>query len=257
MAVKAIETFHTGVSEDALLRNPQFQELRTKLLKQAAGFYADLEQFLAGQTDAKSRKALATAYFQLGELTDQIGTKPEALAVHQKALTVRRELAAAEGADGEARLDVARSLRAVGILLYYTGDPTGALRAWEEQRDIATALEAESPTDAVRAVLARSHNTLAVLLMETGKPAEALEAFRKALAIQQKLADANPAVAGYRSDLALSHNNIGMVLLRTGKPEEALTAWREALAINQKLADAHPAVAECQSALAGTHNNIG
>jgi tetratricopeptide (TPR) repeat protein len=257
LAQKAIALFHTGVSRDALLKNPQFKELRTKLLKEAAGFYADLEKLLAGQTDAKSRKALAAAYFQLGELTDKIGTKPEALAVHRKALTVRRELAAAEGADVETRLDVARSLRAVGILLYYTGDPTGARRAWEEQRDIATALEAESATDAVRAVLARSHNTLGALLMEAGKPAEALQAFQKALAIQQALADANPAVADFQSDLALSHNNIGTVLLRTGKPEAALTAWRQALAINQKLADANPAVADFQSAVAGTHSNMG
>jgi tetratricopeptide (TPR) repeat protein len=226
-------------------------------LKEAAGFYADLEKLLAGQTDAKSRKALAAAYFQLGELTDKIGDKREALAVHRKALALRRELAAAEGVDVETRLDVAWSLRAEGILLYYTGDRAGALRAWEEQRDIATALEAQSATDAVRAVLAKSYNTIAVLLMETGKPAEALQAFQKALAIQQKLADAHPAVAGYQSDLALSHNNIGTVLLRTGKPEEALTAWRKALAITQKLAETHPAVADFQSALAGTHNNIG
>ncbi len=50
MAVKAIETFHTGVSEEALLKNPQLNELRTKLLKQAAGFYANLEKLLAGQS---------------------------------------------------------------------------------------------------------------------------------------------------------------------------------------------------------------
>ena len=257
LAQKAIALFHTGVSQDALLRNAEFKELRTKLLRQAAGFYADLEKLLAGQTDAKSRKALAAAYFQLGELTDKIGTKPEALAVHRKALAVRRELAAAEGADVETRLDVARSLRAEGILLYYTGDPAGALRAWEEQRDIATALAAESANDAARAVLAKSHNTIGVLLMETGKPAEALEAFEKALAIQQQLADADPAISEYQSDLALSHNNIGTVRLRMGKPEDALTAWGKALAINQNLADAHPAVADFQSAVAGTHNNIG
>jgi tetratricopeptide (TPR) repeat protein/tRNA A-37 threonylcarbamoyl transferase component Bud32 len=257
LAQKAIALFHTGISEDALLRNPQFTELRKKLLREAATFYTDLEKLLAGETDAKSRKALAAAYFQLGELTDKIGTKPDALAIHRKALAVRRELAAAEGADVETRLDVARSLRAEGILLYYTGDPAGALRAWEEQRDIATALEAEAATDAVRSVLARSHNTIGVFLMETGKPEEALQKFQQALAVQQKLADANPTVPGYQSELALSHNNIGTVLVRTGKPEEALTEWRKALAVNQKLADAHPTAAEYQSALAGTHNNIG
>ena len=53
LAQKAIATFHTGVSEDMLLKNDQFKELRTKLLKEAAGFYADLEKLLAGQTDAE------------------------------------------------------------------------------------------------------------------------------------------------------------------------------------------------------------
>jgi tetratricopeptide (TPR) repeat protein len=257
LAQKAIALFHTGVSEDALLKNAEFKELRTKLLKEAAGFYADLEKLLTGQTDARSRKALAAGYFQLGELTDKIGSKPEALAVHRQALALRRELAAAEGADVETRLDVARSLRAEGILLYYTGDKTGAMRAWEEQRDIAAALEAASATDAVRAVLAQSHNAIAALLIGMGKLAEALPVYEKALAIRQKLADANPAVAGYQSDLAMSHNNIGLVLSRTGKPGEALTATRKALAIYQKLADANPAATEIQNYLAWSHYTIG
>ena len=114
LAQKAIATFHTGVSEDMLLKNAEFKELRTKLLKEAAGFYADLEKLLAGQTDAKSRKVLADGYTQLGELTDKIGDQREALAVHRRALAIRRELAAADGADVETRLDVARSLHLVG-----------------------------------------------------------------------------------------------------------------------------------------------
>ena len=128
MAMKAIALFHTGVSEDMLLKNPEFEGLRTKLLKEAAGFYADLETLLAGQTDAKSRKTLAEGYFQLGLLTDKIGDKKEALAVHRKALALRRELAAAEGADVETRLDVARSLNEVGELLGATGDRAGRWR---------------------------------------------------------------------------------------------------------------------------------
>ena len=68
LAQKAIALFHTGVSEDMLLKNPEFKELRTKLLKEAASFYTDLEKLLAGQSDAKSRKALAQGYFQLAEL---------------------------------------------------------------------------------------------------------------------------------------------------------------------------------------------
>src|SRR4029077_16829749 len=120
LAAKAIALFHTGVSEDMLLKNAEFKELRTTLLKEAAGFYADLEKLLAGQTDAKSRKTLAHGDFQLAELTNKIGDKQEALAVHRKALALRWELAAAERADVGTRLDVARSLDKVGGLLRET-----------------------------------------------------------------------------------------------------------------------------------------
>jgi tetratricopeptide (TPR) repeat protein len=256
LAVKAIETFHTGVSEDMLLKNPEFKELRTKLLKESAGFYADLEKLLAGQTDAKSRKALAVAYFQLGELTDKIGSSVDALAVHRKALALRRELAAAEGADVETRLDVARSLEKVGRLLRAMGDDIGALAAHEEQRELAERLEAQTPTAAVQSVLAGGHHNIGFVYLETGKPERALTAYGKALAILRKLADADPAVTAFQRDLSATHDHIGAVLLRLGKPAEALTATRKALAINQKLAQANPTVSEFQRALAIAHNNI-
>jgi serine/threonine protein kinase/tetratricopeptide (TPR) repeat protein len=256
MAQKAIAVFHTGVSEDMLLKNDQFKELRTKLLKEAAGFYADLEKLLAGQTDAKSRRLLAAGYYQLGELTKKIGSQPEALEVHRQALALRRELAAAAGADVETRLDVARSLRMVGLLLDATGDKAGALAAWEEQRELSERLAAEDPSDAVRAVLALSHNNIAQLLWESGKPVEALASDEKALAIQQKLAGANPSVTDFQRELASSHQNIGAELSATGKPAEALASYEKALAIRQKLADANPSVTQFQYDLAGCHNAI-
>jgi serine/threonine-protein kinase len=256
-AQRAIATFHTGVSEDFLLKNAEFKALRTKLLKEAAGFYEDLEKLLAGKTDAKSRKLLADGYFQLGELTAKIGDHKEALAVQRKALAVRRNLAAAPGADVETRLDVARSLKVVGYLLRSTGDPARALTAFQEQRDLAAALEAEAPTTAVRAQLAWGHHGIGLVLSDTEKQAEAVKEWQKALAIRQKLADANPAVAELQQALALTHYNIGFELAQTGKPAEALTGWRKALAIQQKLADANPAVTGYQSDLARSHHAIG
>jgi tetratricopeptide (TPR) repeat protein/tRNA A-37 threonylcarbamoyl transferase component Bud32 len=257
LARKAVALFHTGVSEDVLLKNPQLQELRTKLLKEAAGFYADLEKLLAGQTDAKSRQALAEGYVQLGDLTKDWGDMKQALAVQRKALALRRELAAAPGADVEARLEVASSLRAVASLLRNAGDRAGALSAFQEQRELAAALEAEAPTDAVRTQLADGHYGMGTVLLETGKPADALKEYQKARDIWQKLADRNPAVIELQLDLAQSHNDIGNLLVRTGKPEKALLASHKALAIYQKLADANPAVTAFQSYLAITHNLIG
>jgi serine/threonine-protein kinase len=256
LAQKAISLFHTGVSEDMLLKNAEFKDLRTKLLKEAKGFYEDLEKLLAGQTDTKSRKALAAAYFQLGELTDKIGDKMQALAVHRKALALRRELAAAPGADVETRLDVARSLEKVGRLLRATGDNAGALATHEEQRELAERLEAEHPTDAVRSALAQSHNSIGIVHFYMGNREEELTAWRKASAISQKLAEASPAVTDFQRDLARSHGNIGLSLWNMGRPEEALASYRKALAILQKLADASPAVVEYQLQVAMNHNNM-
>jgi eukaryotic-like serine/threonine-protein kinase len=125
LAMEAIKLFHGEVSDDLLLKEKQFERLRAKLLKGAAGFYGKLEGLLKGQADPTSRAALGRAYFELGDLTRKIGNMAEALAVHRKALAVRRELAAQPSADGGSVLDVARSLLEVGVDLAETGNPAG------------------------------------------------------------------------------------------------------------------------------------
>jgi serine/threonine protein kinase/tetratricopeptide (TPR) repeat protein len=256
-AQRAIATFHTGVSEDFLLKNEQFKELRTKLLKEATGFYTELENLLADKTDVKSRKLLADGYVQLAELTVKIGDHREALAVQRNALALRRELATAPGADAETRLEVARSLGAVGSLLHNTGDTAGALSAFKEQRDLAAALKEGAPTDAVRTQMAQGHHSIGLVLWQTGNPAEALKEYKKAMGIQQVLADAHPVVTGFQSDLAQTHYHIGVVLHQTGKHDEALQELQKALAIRQTLADANPAVMGFLSYVADSHHTIG
>jgi serine/threonine-protein kinase len=90
VAMDAVKLFHGQVSKDLLLKEKPFEGLRTNLLRGAAAFYGKLEALLKGQTDWASREALGRAYNELAELIDQIGAKPEALAVHHKALAVRR-----------------------------------------------------------------------------------------------------------------------------------------------------------------------
>ena len=114
MAMEAVKLFHGEVSEDLLLKEKEFAGLRSRLLKGATDFYGKLERMLEGQSDPASRAALGRAYYELGELTGEIGNRAEALAVHRKALAVRRELAGRPGADDAAVLDVVRSLYAFG-----------------------------------------------------------------------------------------------------------------------------------------------
>jgi eukaryotic-like serine/threonine-protein kinase len=265
LAMSAIKLFHGEVSEDLLMKERQFEGLRTKLLRGAADFYAKLEGLLKGQSDPVSRAALGKAYAELGELTAKIGNQPEALAVHLKALAVRRELASAAGAGytarpewREARLDVARSLFATGVLRQETGDTPGALASFEEARSQAEGLDAPGHADdAVSAVLGRAHMGTAYVLITTGKPTEALASYEQSQAIRRTLADANPTVAEYQRDLAFSHYSIGRLLGLTGRPIESLAAYEQAQAIYQKLADADPLAIQFQRDLAMNYSGIG
>ena len=128
LAMDAIKVFHGEVSEDLLMKEKQFEGLRTKLLEGAADFYGRLEDLLKGQTDRESRAALGKAYDELGSLTEEIGDQTRALAVQRKALAVRRALQSEPGADAGSKLDLARSLNAVGWLQRSTGDTTGCRR---------------------------------------------------------------------------------------------------------------------------------
>jgi serine/threonine-protein kinase len=258
LAMDAVKLFHGEVSEDFLLKEKPFEALRTKLLCGAADFYSKLEGLLAGQTDRPSRTALAQAYDELAELTDKIGSKPEALALHRKALAVRRVLADAPGADTATRADEARSWIAVGNLQRDTGDAPGALTSFEEARRLTEALEETAGSDLqVQAVLGQAHHLMGRLLQQTATQAEALAEFERALAIRQRLADAYPELAQFQADLAASYEDFSYTLRVTGRPIEALSAAERVLTIRQTLADAHPELAQSQADLAASYGRVG
>jgi tetratricopeptide (TPR) repeat protein len=89
-----------------------------------------------------------------------------------------------------------------------------------------------------------------------GKPAEAEAELRNALAIQQKLADDNPAVTKFRNSLAYSHFNLGRVSSGMGKPVAAAAEYRKAMALWQKLADDSPAVTEFRRNLSWSQGGL-
>jgi serine/threonine protein kinase/tetratricopeptide (TPR) repeat protein len=253
LARKAIAQLHSGVSEDLLLKSDQFKDLRAQLLKEAASFYGELEKMLEGDTDAKARRLLADGYFQLATLTAQLGSQRDALELHRKALAARRELAAADGADAQTRLDVARSLHAIGLLVVRT-DPEGALRIFTEQQEIARSLVAEP---SVEAVLGQSFANSAFALWQLGRSVDALAAGEKGLAIQRKLAQASPDSAAVQSELAKSILMQENLLWESGKWAETLAVLEDSRTILEKLILAHPGVTRYRYLLAVAHNNIG
>ncbi|MEO6811288.1 MAG: serine/threonine-protein kinase [Isosphaeraceae bacterium] len=65
--------------------------------------------------------------------------------------------------------------------------------------------------------LAKANFDLGILTSEIGDMQDALIDYREALAIRQRLAEANPTVVKYQSDLAKTYNNLGVLLRDTCK----------------------------------------
>ncbi|MGO9462565.1 MAG: protein kinase domain-containing protein [Isosphaeraceae bacterium] len=257
LAVLAIKTFHTGVSEDFLLQQDQFKDVRDRLLKSASDFYGKLGALLGKESGLASRRALWQANYEGAVLTRQVGNPENALAAHQQVLAAREALAAQAQADRETDVDVGRSLKAIALSLENAGRTKESEAAYRK----AEALLVESaPTiaagAAARLVLAECRSRLGWLLHDIGRDDEALSLYRLARADQEALAAAPGATADSLRDLSFTICRIADLLADTGKPSAAEAESRKALGIRAKLVNDDRAVAEYRFRLAESHNQL-
>jgi serine/threonine-protein kinase len=258
LAVEAIKTFHTGVSEDFLLKQDQFKEVRDRLLKSASDFYGKLGALLGKESDLASRRALAQANYEVARLTASVGKMEDALAAHRRALAVRETLATENPADPEIKADVGRSLTSVAAALQFMGQ---AGEAEATYRKAETLLVELAPTKAragdTRDALAYCRTRLGRLLSEAGRFEEAISVYRLARSDQEAMAAASGATVRSRMDLAETIVHIAYVLSWTSKSSEAAADYRKALAILEKLVEDHPSAPEFRSRLADGHFSLG
>jgi serine/threonine-protein kinase len=255
LAVQAIKTFHTGVSEDFLLKEEKFQALRDRLLRSASDFYGKLGALLGRETDRASRRALAQANFELANLTAKVGRNADALTAHRAVLEARRAMAGEPGADDAARADVGRSLTEVAGLLEASGKTDDAMAAYREAESVLSGPASRSPE--ARAVLAACRSRMGFFLSTIGKNDEALAAYRLARSDQEAMAAAPGASREARRELGDTINRIGRLLQNVGRPKEAEAEYRAALAIRGALAEADPSDPEARNGVAASHNNLG
>jgi serine/threonine protein kinase/tetratricopeptide (TPR) repeat protein len=255
LALDAIKTFHTGASEDFLLKEEQFKELRDRLLKSASDFYGKLGALLGKDTDLASRRSLLQANYEVAELTAKVGRAEDALTAHRAVLAAREALAAEPGAGGGAKADVGRSLVAIAVLLEATGKAGEAEDAYRRSESVLADLAGADPS--ARAVLAAGRSLLGYLLYNARKYADALAAYRRARTDQEALAAAPGASADARRDFASTVNRIGLALSVMYELPEAEAEYRLALDLRRKLGEDYPAIADYRSRVAQTQLNLG
>lgn len=245
LAMDAVGALRRKVADEPLLKESQFAPLRAELLHEAADFYGRLEAMLRGRDDPGSLAALAGAYYELGDLTEQTGSKAEALAFHEKALEIRR--ASSLDGDEDGPLDLARSLVATARLGAAVGEAGTSDARLREAARLASGGAGVAAAD----VQADALEEIARLGIPASRLDEARAAFDEALAVRRRAAGAAPGSPGLRERLASLATSYGEFELLAGRPAEAGSLFDEAETVLASLALSDPDDVGLRSALAG------
>ena len=243
LAQEAIRTFHTGVSEDVLLKQDEFKLLRTKLLRQAREFYSKLEGLLHGHADRASRIALADAYYEVGTLTADIDSMEAALQVETRETALWEDLVREVPGDFDARRKLARCLESISSTLMGLGRRDESFSALERERDLFRRLAESDPADRP----GRGNWAKAELLYgdtiwrDYHRAREGRESMERASGMLEELVATDPSQSQFRKDLALTYGALASRLVDEGKRDEALAYWSRTIAQYEALFRDNPA----------------
>jgi serine/threonine protein kinase len=239
----AVEDYLTTISESRLLNSPLpgLQPLRKELLVTALRYYEDFVQ--RHQDDADLRADLAAATLRVGEITDQIGAKGEAVKAFRTASSLYESLAGADSSPSNRshRAGQGHCLARMAMIQFEQGQSDESLRSFERSIALLDQLMRDRPGDpATRADSALAHHYLSLALLNRGKPEETIRHQRAAIELREALAEEFPTRLSYQIDLALSFNNLGFIHMRGGQLVEAFDSVRRANVIQRTLVVEHP-----------------
>jgi tetratricopeptide (TPR) repeat protein/serine/threonine protein kinase len=261
LAINAVKQFRDAVSESPGLKdNPALAPLRATLLNEPLAFFKTLRDQLQEDHDTQpeSLARLASAAFELGKLSDEIGNKQDALRAFEESLAIRARRARDDPSVAAFQAEVALCYSRIGAVQVLLGRSTEALAALQRARDIQEPLARANPKRAEFASdLAKSHIDIGRVYSNTGRPVDAMASYTQARAIQDRLARENPSVIAHQRALARCEYFIAGLEEDSGRMPEALASFERVRAIQERLVNQDPAVAEFQSDLGNTDMQIG
>jgi serine/threonine-protein kinase len=259
LARKAVDRYHTEVSESVLLHEPGLEPLRKKLLEAAREFYEKFVQQRQG--DPGVQDELGKALFRLAQISAEIDSRYKAIDFHKQALCIFATLAGQYPELAAYLADQASCLHHLGRL-YRLTDQTReaeasykqALVCWE---NLVTNKSTVGGNPRYRADLARTLLGLGNVYQQTGRFDHAREVYGKALELREQLARESPTNAEYQRDLAVSHKNLAACLIAKRKQDEAANEYARAIAVQEKLVDDYPHIKQYQDDLGGSYASLG
>ncbi len=205
--------------------------------------------------DRVQQRFLASALLRLGDQLVETGNLSQAQAQYLRGLQVLRVLASPNNAISQEDLGDAYS--DLGSVQSARGDDQGAEASFQMAWQIFQGLSQADPQNVhLRTSLLFGSLNLAGAESILGKTQAAADSFRKAQAIGDQLAKANP-TAEVRSYLALGLVTRGDAASRTGQAAAALRDYREAVDLYSKLCADDPGNSDSRLSLAAADDEVG
>ena len=240
---------------DRLGHVPGAEQVRREVLQETLAYYQRFVKQAGGNPDL--RADLATTYGKIGSLNDQMGLSDEAIAAHQEAIGLLRELADAQPQVVEYRSQLAVAKNNLALALSHAGRSDEGRQALLDAISLQQQLVGEQPqVTRHRVELALSHNNLGAQLRDAGKVEQARAAFREAVRQGQRAVAAQPDDVAASRNLAAAYNNLAA--LNRGQDQDASVAlYRQAADLQRQAVKTNPTELKYRSELATTLNNLG
>ncbi|HLW97829.1 MAG TPA: tetratricopeptide repeat protein [Candidatus Acidoferrales bacterium] len=256
LAMDAVGAFHTGASEDVLLKQQEFEPLRKKLLESAADFYRKLQAQLGNAADSRSREALARSYSALGDMDKDVGATDQALRDYEQGRNLYEKLAADAPSDPAPREELVKLLVNVANVYQFRNEMDLMKKTAGQAVSVGEQLVASAPGDPERSyLLALSLNTLNNA--NPNSPDEKERLARRAAGLMERVAAEHPEVPEYQRYLGSVLGALANVAFAKGHFEESVKLNARAAEILEKLRLTNPSDLKIRRSLAITYGNKG
>jgi serine/threonine protein kinase len=186
--------------------------------------------------NARFARQSAQSLTSLARITDLSGSRADALASYEEALTLWTQLAESAGDDLTIQSALADTWHEIGALRQGLGRMAESRTAFQKARDIRQRLVAAEPTNRrFWSALARSDGYIGDWELENGQRASAEVSYDKALKVRQRLHDSDPSDVLATFQLARSYGNSARLARESGKTVESIAANSQAAKLQLEL----------------------
>jgi non-specific serine/threonine protein kinase/serine/threonine-protein kinase len=247
---------------DSIETLPGSTSARELVVSRALEYLQQIET--EANNDPATLRDLAAAYERIGRIRAEenhphlggAGSLIEAKQLYEKALGIRRKLAAANPGDASLQVDLLGTMTLVGSIHYLLGDLDGAAELGRQRLKIEEQLRASHDSEKLEYEIADTLVANGFFEIWLGNYNSALDDERHALTMNEAFLRADPTSLRNQRRILISHNWIALALKFDRKFAAAADEYRQSIQIAEQLAVRDPNNTSVQAFLAGDNEEL-